>query len=115
MYNYDSNGDVAGITNGFSTTDYFLFIGSHGGGVLSAQLRNGSPVTTASGATGGMAGILQVGKGYAAPGTAYFNGDIAEILIYNRLLTGAEIADVGNYLSTAWLRGPEKGTVIGFL
>lgn len=32
----------------------------------------------------------------------YFNGDLAEIIVYNRVLTSTEIANVESYLTTKW-------------
>lgn len=45
---------------------------------------------------------IRIGGGSTSPGNdapaLFFEGDIAEILIYNRLLSQAEIDSVSNYL-----------------
>lgn len=38
-------------------------------------------------------------------GTEFFNGDIAEVLVFNRALTATEVDDVEQYLNTHWNLG----------
>jgi hypothetical protein len=57
------------------------------------------------------AGTPYVGRGYSAN---YFNGDLAELRVYNRALSPSERAQVEQYLYDKWLRAAPSpsGTVI---
>lgn len=46
---------------------------------------------------------LRIGSTQASPGSTWFKGDIAEILIYNRALSDTERQEVESYLSEKWL------------
>lgn len=45
---------------------------------------------------------LVIGSQYDNAGGTFYNGTIFEIIVYNRLLNSAEIAQVNNYLSVKW-------------
>lgn len=69
------------------------------------QYWNGSLVGTSTGGTASNSSNtnstnIQIGKWPA--GTSNLNGDIAELIVYNRVLTDSELNDLHNYLSVKW-------------
>lgn len=82
----------------FDTNQFTFAIASLGSGLVSIQAavagsgNPGSPTSATGGNTTG--GILQIGKGQGV-----FDGDIAELLFYNRTLSPSEIDSVTTYLN----------------
>jgi len=97
MYNWDGDADVATIA-GYDTGSFRVFSGWHGGGTVFASTFVGNNSSAPSGNTQFLGGFMRIGSGYSA-GTTYFNGDIAEIAIYNRALSDAERNLVANRLA----------------
>jgi len=96
---YGSGGNTLYST--VNTSDYFIgakvFPGA-GGSVTRVGFQNGTKLTNV-GATslGSASGVLRIGRQ-----TSYLNGKIAEVLIYNRALSDAEMAWVDTYLNQKW-------------
>ena len=72
---------------------------------------NGASVLTQTGKLAAIANCKDsgfLGRGYA---TTYFNGDIAEVMVYNRALTAEELAAVNSYLAAKYFHiGPQITT-----
>jgi hypothetical protein len=86
---------------------YQLFEATHDGTATATLLVNGIPVAQNT----AMIAIPNVTRTYNAIGEAgvlgpfYFEGQIAEILLYNQILTSAQQANVENYLINRYLGG----------
>ena len=84
---------------GFTALDWNIFRGSRSGTAQAIQRNNGTASTNSLGANVTL-DEFQVGAG---PGAANFHtGGIAEIIIYNRLLTAGEMVQINRYLSNKW-------------
>ena len=78
-------------------------------GTDGVSLVYGPVISTLSAGSGNLkiAGLC-VGKD-AARGGSRLKGDIGEILVYNRQLTGSDLSAVTHYLSVKWLQGTNAG------
>lgn len=88
---------LAGVTN----TVYSIIRASFNGTTGLALARNNGTASTAT--TGALCNTID--RAYIGSRSAtdlYLTGGIGEILIYNRLLTAAEIIQVNRYLSVKW-------------
>ena len=62
-----------------------------------------------SGSAGSMT-LPQLRLGANPSPTSFLNGDICEVVIYNRTLTGTETTNVFNYLQNRWYQAPQFPT-----
>ncbi len=106
---YQANATASGILSGAyggNTTNYNVmrFEAHNGGNRVIA--RNGT--TLFSNATGvsftGLASALTVGSGVA--GTNFQNMNLAEVMVFNGALTGAQVTQIESYLTQKWISGP---------
>lgn len=79
---------------------YFLATSQLSNGAIRLRVNGGPETSTASDNTPIMMSILDIGRIY---NTQIFNGDICEILIYNRALSNIERELVEQYLGQKWL------------
>ena len=93
-YNFD--GARTEVTKGISLAENYLFTSYHEAGNLHAQLNGDSVADVVSGNTDNLGGLLTVGGGLASAG--FYDGDIAEIIIFNNSLSSADRLTVQNYL-----------------
>lgn len=109
-YNWHGNNAVAETpftlgTPVLATTMHvtnYLYSSVYGGGSASVS----SPNTQAPSDAG-----LRIGEGNSSQ---YFNGQIAEILIYNRVLSPSEVTSVQSYLNAKWLiPEPQSFALVG--
>lgn len=85
-----------------SDTTQHVLTGIFNGASSSLRL-DGSGGTTNPGTTGNAAQAASVGaNGDLAAGNGQFNGDFAEILIYDSALSGANLTNVEAYLKAKW-------------
>ena len=68
-------------------------------GTTVASNANTSPIASSSGANF----ISYLGTGNGLPDEGFFNGDLGEVIIFNRALTSAEQAAAEAYLEYKWL------------
>lgn len=68
-------------------------------GASSAMRRNGATIVSGNPGTNALV-LATIGANYID--TALFNGDHAEILVYNALLSAGEISQVESYLNDKW-------------
>jgi len=71
-------------------------------GTTATLYKNNAAVFSAQNLDTGATTINQITIGELSNGTLLFNGSIAEILIYNRVLSTAEITQVNRYLSNKY-------------
>lgn len=92
-----------GFTNftGATNTDFQIFTGTRSGVDLTAQINQETVVTTGNGADRPLTNSFFVGAVDAGLAQALV-GSIGEIIIYDRLLSAAEIARVKAYLTNKW-------------
>lgn len=77
---------------------------SGNGGTLSLKMSNGPVSLTASGTqtwTSGTSTGFFLGKHYSG-GPTLLKGDVAELIVYNRVLTSGELAQMEDYLQTKY-------------
>lgn len=98
-YNWDSNDDHVGKT--ISTGNPFIVSTRHESGNLYCSINGGSDSSTASGNTGALGGVLDIGTG-SPPGVHSLNGYIFEIIIYNTALSAGNIALNYSYLNNKY-------------
>jgi len=85
---------------GNTNTNYSILYGRHSGTTQAISVNNGTEVTNTNATNASTTDMATIG---ASQGTAlYLTGGIAEILVYNRALTAAEIVQVNRYLSNKW-------------
>lgn len=93
-YNWDGVTAVApksiALSNGYLLTSY------HESGSIYSQLNGDTASSFASGNTTDLTNMLTVGGGYAPAG--FYNGDIAEIIVFNTSLSLADRSTVQDYL-----------------
>jgi hypothetical protein len=99
LFNYDGSSDSDPQTPATATP--LLFSGRHSGGTLYTRMNGGSESAgTASGNTDLLSGVIRVGRG---GGTGnYFNGDIAEILVFAADISTGDNLRVRNYLNNKY-------------
>lgn len=96
-FNWDGNEDIAKKTFTIGTPLMVTLIHDPSDNIIIYK-NSDTGVTTASSDTLTFSGLF-VGKNSY---TNYFNGDIAEILVYNRQLSADELTAVDTYLATKW-------------
>ncbi len=99
---YASNtGTGSVLATGQTTTDFNIIRGRRSGTLMNIAINGGTEFTSVGGAD--EPGITQgtVGAQNSGGGNDLV-GDIAEIILYDRLLSTAEISQVENYLSAKW-------------
>lgn len=97
-YNWDGDADTSSkaITLGSAS----IVMMRHAGGNLYLSVNNGSEGSVASGDTTTLTGTLIIGSNY--PASAFYNGYIHEIIIYNTALTAGQIAQMYAYLNSKY-------------
>ncbi len=98
-YNFDG-ATAAAVTRNIGLGSFYLFTSYHEAGELFTQLNGDTATSTLSGNTDNLGGQLTIGGGFAPAG--FFDGDIAEIIIYNTSLAPADRLVVQNYLCTKY-------------
>ncbi len=83
-----------------TTTNYNVITAFRSGTTQSITANGGTPTTDANGAS--ESGVDAWAIGSLAGSANFLTGSIAEILIYNRALTAAEIVQVELYLANKW-------------
>lgn len=89
------------VNLGFNSTDPFIVGHTLDHGIQSQTYLNGVKKSTYNGAgigSGENGNLRILGK----PGSNQFRGDIAEIIIYDRVLTDSEVSSVQSYLATKY-------------
>lgn len=97
-YNWD--GVSAETTKSITLSTYNLFTSYHESGNIYSQLNGDTASTAVSGDTDDITGSLTIGGGHAPSG--FFNGDIAEIIIYNTSLSATDRTTVQDYLCSKY-------------
>ena len=87
------------VTGGFVETDFHIIRAVHDGTDNILTVNNGTPNSNAV-ASGSHTYTSLFAR--TAAGAVPIDGDIAEVLIYDRSLSDTEIAQVENYLSSKW-------------
>ena len=101
VYRYYGSGGYNLATYSLSTGNFYItgkvFPGA-GGSVTKVGFQDGTKATSV-GATGvgHASGVLRLGQQ-----STYFNGKIAEVIIYTRALSDAEMAQIHTYLNQKW-------------
>ena len=91
---------MASATKDISLSTAHLLTAYHESGSIHSQLNGDVASTAATGNTADLTNTLTIGGGYAPAG--FYNGDIAEIIIYNTSLGIAERASVNSYLCSKY-------------
>ena len=90
-----------GVTNsGNTNTDFQILRGRRDGSTQALAVDRGAESTNTNGAT--ETGIDEANIGSLGDSSGFLLGSIAEIIIYERSLSTAEIAQVESYLSNKW-------------
>ncbi len=97
-YNYDGSPDSVQLVH--STATPVLSTIRHVSGILYHGLDGGTESSIVSGDTSTMAGTLRLGSNFN--GAKFFNGKLAELLVYDAALGTSDIADVQTYLKDKW-------------
>lgn len=98
-------GSGAAVKTGNTNTNYQILMGRRSGTTQAVAVNNGAETTNTS-ATNVTADAAYIGS--LNDTSSYLTGGIAEILIYNRSLSTAEITQVNNYLANKygiWVSG----------
>lgn len=95
--NYDGTWDTASDTSAGANVATIL-TWMHGGGTLTVRRDNRTAVTTASGNTQLTSGTFCIGGST----TTFFTGEVAEVIVYNVALSGADDTAVRAYLSARY-------------
>jgi hypothetical protein len=101
-YNWDGNEDFAAST-GAAYDTWTLVAQDHDNTTLRIERNGGSFATALSGAPSASSTLL-FGSNYA--GAKFFDGDVAEYVMYNRVLTDTERGDIEAYFTAKWLTAP---------
>lgn len=98
----------SGITTGFSSGGNILSFSYNGGSITSSssydvRFDNATATVTASGSLGRYPGdVSTIGGRAPYQNINFLQGYIAEIIVYNRVLSVAETDDINNYLITRY-------------
>ncbi|GEM_PF-3396583 len=92
---YNNDGAFDTLDTSISTGTFYIFTGWHDGTNIYNQLNANSATSTASGATSSLTTTVQIGKF----GVRYFDGDVAEVLVFNGVLNAAARGRVRDYLN----------------
>lgn len=87
-------------STGNTNTNYNIIVGRRSSTTQAISVNGGSETTNASGED--ESGIDGGWVGSNADSDSYLNGNIAEILVYNRSLSASEISQVAIYLADKW-------------
>lgn len=99
-YSYVNSATAQGLDkSGITVTNYNLAVGTRSGTARTLTLNAGTPVTDSNGSSDTL-GELFIGS--RADAFDYLTGGIAEILIYNTLLSAPDIATNTAYLKAKW-------------
>jgi hypothetical protein len=106
----DLNGEDPGMTRIVTTpevlnhSDNYVFVNAFGSSVGYAKAALVDNLRISAGPTSGVPQQYaeRVHSGSSGNGKDYWNGDVAEILVYNRVLVPAELSRVGEYLATKY-------------
>lgn len=101
FYNWDGNEDTIPLAITLNASHVLFF--QHNGGNIIGSIDGGSETSLASGNTSDLTGRPNLGVNYA--GTAFYNGRIGEMAIYNAALAGSNKTDAISYFTTKWLTG----------
>ena len=83
-----------------TTTSYRIFMGRRSGTTQAIEFNNSAEITNTSGADENGINTGHIGSFL---GTSFwFDGQIAEILVFNSSLSSGDITKVNNYLSKKW-------------
>lgn len=92
---YRNNATNSDVTfTGATNTNYQVLVGHHSGVTQGINVNSGTEITNNSGANTNITNGWQIG---ASNGGTFLTGDIAEMLIYNRSLSQAEISQITQY------------------
>jgi hypothetical protein len=91
-YGWDGNSDVASVT--IATGTWTMVDARHDTGSLVARTHDQAEVSAAHGDTL-TPGVTNLGRGYT---TNFYNGRVAEVIVYSRALTSSERTQVRSYL-----------------
>lgn len=98
---YLNNTALNVASTGNTNTNYQIITALRSGITQSISINNNTPTTNTNGA-----GVSGIDRAYIASNNntdRFLIGAIAEILIYNRALSNAEMARINRYLSTKWV------------
>ena len=96
IWNGDGSEDEASAALTLNTEQ--VIIARHTAGNIEVRIGNGTPVSTASGNTTPLTGLLHLGQTYGGEATT-FDGAISHVIVWDRALTEGEIDDVLGYLA----------------
>lgn len=97
MCNYDGTLDVANLS--LATATWVILEGRHESGTVYLNKNGAGEVSVVSGNTAGMTHAVRIGRGAS---TKYFNGDIAEIVVYNAAASSGDRASLRAYFGTKY-------------
>jgi hypothetical protein len=92
-FNWDGSEDVA--TQNLTYNAAALVRQDHDNTNLRVSVNKAAPASVASGVAA-VTGLLMIGRSFSSGN--FFEGDLGELIVYNRLLTGGEIGQVETYL-----------------
>jgi hypothetical protein len=95
---YGSSNGMQAVTSPDGDTRVYHALSIRYDGANYQVFRNGVPQNTASFSTNGAWGLGRIGSWYSSCGSCYLQGDIVEVLVYNRALSDFEKGEVDTYL-----------------
>lgn len=97
----NNSASSGGVTiGGVTLSNANIITGRHNGSTLAISINNGVETTNSNGANEN--GITAGYIGSLSGVQSFFNGALAEILVYNRSLSAAEMLSINKYLSNKW-------------
>ena len=93
------NGGTAPENTGNTNTNYQILTGFRSGTTQSISVNGNTAVSNADATSSALTDVIYLGS---SQGILYLTGGIAEVLIYARALSAAEIIMVNTYLSRKW-------------
>jgi len=100
-FNWDGSSDV--VTLAASTATSYGVEFKHDSGNILVDLTGGATeATVASGNTSTITGTLRVGASHTATPSKIFNGQIADIIIYNSVLSAGDRTTTRNYIANSY-------------
>lgn len=97
---YHTDGVSDTVQFATSTATPYLSTMRHGGGNLYHSIDGGAETSAASGDSTNLTGIFRAGSNYNL--SKYFDGQIAEIVLYNNDLSVSDRTAINNYLIAKW-------------
>ena len=102
QYSNDYDMPISGYTSPIAKIHSFTFNSAIGKNYyLNGQIPSGGTCITTNCKTG-LSSYLSASTGLRDPGNGYFNGDIGEIIVFNKFLNNTERTSVEDYLKTKW-------------